>query len=283
MKRLRPEQIISLVLLFGLGGVAWWAFSGTDQTARLNDEPSALISNSTPDAIAAAGALTKPKPWPKPKAQSRGRGWGFELFTPPEIEYHAATGDYRVKPSDGDLPAVAVAGAEDAAAPQLLGVRQEDYPLQLTGFVGAGAQALGVFENRQSGETLLLRAGDRVAALGLEVLDFNVVYAPVEIPESMTVRENRAVATVRDGRGVSRTLREGVTALGPAWLARLAIGPDERELPEGAMVTQGPITYRIDKIRLAPASVDVTKENASDGSMEKLVLNVTSSPDSNQP
>ena len=49
------------------------------------------------------------------------------------------------------------------------------------------------------------------------------------------------------------------------------------------MVTQGPITYRIDKIRLAPASVDVTKENASDGSMEKLVLNVTSSPDSNQP
>ena len=216
MKRLRPEQIMGLVLALGLGGVSWWAFSGTGQTPRPNDQPIALSTAPAPDAIAAAVSQTKPKPWPKPKAQSRGRGWVFELFTPPEIEYHAATGDYRVKPSDGDLPAVAVAGAEDAAAPQLLGVRQEDYPLQLTGFVGAGAQALGVFENRQSGETLLLRAGDRVAALGLEVLDFNVVYAPVEIPESMTVRENRAVATVRDGRGISRTLREGVTALGPA-------------------------------------------------------------------
>jgi len=283
MKRLRPEQLACIILVLALGGVSWWAFSTGGKRAQSTQRPlgsTIELESSTDDPSV---RKTRVQSWAKAEPQSRGRGWVFDLFTPPEIEYNAATQEYRVKTTGEELPTVvAVVIEESIAEPVLLGVRYDDYPLQLTGFIGAGAQALGIFENRQSGETLLLRTGDWVESLGIEVLDFKVAQVTAEIPESMSVRENRAVATVRDHDGQVLTIREGLILPGTALLARIAIGEAVRELPEGAVLTQGPISYRVDKIRLAPASVDVTKETSGDGSTEKLVLKETPATQSNQ-
>ncbi|MCC6416499.1 MAG: hypothetical protein IT582_11375 [Opitutaceae bacterium] len=168
-------------------------------------------------------------------------------------------------------------------APVLLGVRQEDYPLQLAGFMGEGAQALGIFENRRSGETLLLRAGGHVASLGLEVTDFKVVPEIVALPESMSVRGMRAVATVRETGGRTLELREGITAPGTGLVARIRVGASLHELSEGATLPQGAISYRVTKIQLAPASVDVTKESTGDGTLEQYHLLPHALPDLKQP
>lgn len=283
MKRLRPEQLACIILVLALGGVSWWAFSTGGKRAQSTQRPlgsTTELESSTDDPSV---RKTRVQSWAKAEPQSRGRGWVFDLFTPPEIEYNAATQEYRVKTTGEELPTVVTVVIEESIAePVLLGVRYDDYPLQLTGFIGAGAQALGIFENRQSGETLLLRTGDWVESLGIEVLDFKVAQVTAEIPESMSVRENRAVATVRDHDGQVLTIREGLILPGTALLARIAIGEAVRELPEGAVLTQGPISYRVDKIRLAPASVDVTKETSGDGSTEKLVLKETPATQSNQ-
>lgn len=284
MKRLRPEQLACIILVLALGGVSWWAFSTGGKRVQSTQRPlgsTTELESSTDDP---SGRKARVQSWPKAEPQSRGRGWVFDLFTPPEIEYNAATQEYCVKTTGEELPTVvAVVIEESIAEPVLVGVRYDDYPLQLTGFIGAGAQALGIFENRQSGETLLLRTGDSVESLGIDVLDFKVAQVTAEIPESMSVRENRAVATVRDRDGQILTLREGIILPGTALLARIAIGDDMRELFEGAILTQGTISYRVDKIRLAPAAVDVTKETAGDGTTEKLVLKETPAPHSNQP
>lgn len=283
MMRLRPEQLVCVLLALSLGGLAWWTFAGTSKRPRSDSDVMPTGAQPAPADPAATAPAAPPRTWSQPQPQSRGRAWVFELFTPPEIEYNAATREHRVKPSVEDLPRVAVAAATSDSAPVLLGVRPEDYPLQLTGFLGEGSQALGIFENRHSGETLLLRAGDRVPELDLEVVTFAVGRTAVVLPESMTVHETRARAVVREPGGDTRSLLQGEIAPGTALRARLVLGDETLELPEGAVFTQGPFIYRLDKIRLAPESVAVTKENADDGSTEKLVLHAKSPPDTTQP
>jgi len=186
--------------------------------------------------------------WPEPEPQGRGPQWVFEVFTPPEIFYHPLRQQFYVKAVFPSADPVIVSNslAESTRGPRnlprLLGVRHEDYPLQLSGYVGgatgdvfggeSGGLLFGLFENRESGETLLLRGGDRVESLGIEVLDLRVEEQPLAEPAITPLRELRAVATIRSAQEDRRTLREGERAEGPGLVAHVELSGQHLELRE---------------------------------------------------
>lgn len=264
-------------------GLAIWAFGYGKLPPR--GDPAQPVVQATPAALATSETTNRAKPmdWNAPQSITRNGDGVFELFTPPAIDYNVATKAYRFKATALSRVGQITTLAAPVAEPILQGVRQADYPLQLTGFVGEGPQARGIFENRESGETLLLQAGEQVVALGLEIAEFKVQRIAVEIPESMTVHEPRASALVRTRAGETVILQQGVIAPGSTLVALITLAGENHELGEGAILQHGTMTYRVGKIRLAPESVAVTKESAADGSTENLVLNAQSPTGSRQP
>ena len=128
---------------------------------------------------------------------------------------------------------------------------------------GAGeGDARGVFENRLSGEVFLASAGHRVADLALSVKRFHVSTESVAIPESMNFKARVASAVVHDNRtdrDVTLTQRERHFTGNAFALVALAGESAPREVRTGDTFSVGPVTYRIEKIVLDPAAIDVTK------------------------
>ncbi|WP_156468831.1 Amuc_1100 family pilus-like protein [Cephaloticoccus capnophilus] len=233
--------------------------------------------------------------WPAPESQVRGPQWIFDVFTPPEIFYHPAEQQFRVKalrPSaDPALTAHALPDSQNGelTVPRLLGVRREDYPLQLSGYIGgAGSDGLrgdcvgpflGLFENRESGELLLLRGGDRVESLGIEVLDFRVEMQSVAHDEGTPFRAPRAVARIRDVQGERRSLYEGERAEGHALIAEVEWYGERLELREGDVVAgeEGAL-LTVSEIQCAPQPRAVMKSHATAPESEWLVFTLESAP-----
>jgi hypothetical protein len=197
--------------------------------------------------------------WPAPRAQSKGPGWKYEIFTPPEIYYDPVTGKFTVAGRE-TVEEVVAERVVDAGL-VLLAVAREEFPLRLTGYVGGEGGFMGVFENRENGETLLAGTGRDIPQLGLRILRFVVERQRVNIPESMAVNELVAEAVVRDQRtGRETVLHEGR----PAWGVRLQArfrdhAGRQHTLTEGQELTLGDQHYRLEKIRLAPAAAELTK------------------------
>jgi len=241
--------------------------------------------------------------WPEPKFQRRGPQWVFDVFTPPEIFYHPARQAFHVKPvlspNDSAVTTHSLVGpqAGHRNAPRLLGVRREEYPLQLSGHIGGGGRDsfgdgsdrgfFGLFENRETGETLLLRGGERVDSLGIDVLNFRVEAQPIAISETMTLRAPRAAATIRDAQGERRILQEGERAEGRRLIAQVEWNAAHVELREGDVLAREdgePLV--VEEIRLTPEPSVVVQSRAvadeSDDSLSAdlapLVLLVEPSP-----
>jgi len=231
--------------------------------------------------------------WLEPKPQGRGSQWVFEVFTPPEIFYHPAQRQFYVKAVFPLAEPVLVSHSlaestrETHDSPRLLGVRREDYPLQLSGYIG-GAEAgglggnsagtfFGLFENRKSGETLLLRGGDRVESLGMEVLDCRLELRPVADDERNTFREPRAVATIRDAQGEQRVLREGERVEGHALIAQVEWRGERLGLREGdVLVLEDGFPLTVAEIQSEPVPRVVMKSHVTATESEPLILAVES-------
>jgi len=233
--------------------------------------------------------------WPVPEPQGRGPQWVFDVFTPPEIFYHPASQQFYVKavpsPIEPSVLANSLAEPQDETppAPRLLNVRRETYPLQLRGYIGgtegdgfAGESVgllLGLFENAESGETLLLRRGDRVGELGIEVLDLRLEARPFADSESMTLRDLRAIATIRDAQGELRELREGERTEGHELIAQIEWRGEYLELREGDMLAhENGEHLTVAEIQSAPAPRVVVKSHATATELELLVLAVEAPP-----
>jgi len=205
-------------------------------------------------------ALSEPRAgeWPAPRTQSKGPGWKYEVFTPPEIHYDPATGKFTV--AEEQMVEERVAERVVTAGLVLVAVGRDEFPLRLTGYVGGEGGFLGVFENLESGETLLAGAGRDVPQLGLRIIRFAVEHRSVNLPESMAVNERVAEAVVRDQRtGRETVLHEGRPAWGVRLQARLRDRAGrEYRLTEGQELTLSGQHYRLEKIRLAPPAVDLT-------------------------
>lgn len=263
MKAWRNEQIVLVVMLaLTVGSVIWFGvMSRESETQSATLDPQLNSGDYVAQEIEEQ-SLPTTMAWPKPRAQSRGREWTYGVFTPPEIYYDAATKRFRATATAVEMPPPTAQG--DAFGLELLDVEPAEFPLQLLGYVGEEGHFLGTFENKVNSETLLLRAGDKVASLGLTVAEFRVERVAVKIPESMTVNEYRAIATVRDEQtGEFTILRQGVTQPGDRLRAKVILNRDPetvRVVYERDVILDGLGRYIIEKIRLAPASVDVSKE-----------------------
>lgn len=257
------KEYLTLYAALVASGVSAGVFGTlTWRNARTPRGPAARVQLAdipyTPTATDAA--VVKSDVWAPPGAQSKGRDWVYETFTPPEIFYNARSKHFTVKPP--------LAGGDDAPEEpfglELVTVRPEPFRLQLIGFIGEGDGARGTFENVMTGEVFLAGAGRRLPNLALVINSLDVRQTPVAIPDSMTTRQRVATAVVRDeraGRDVTLTHRERRFTGG---LSAFVAQPGQtavQEVRAGETLKLGDATYRIEKILLAPPSVEVTKES----------------------
>ena len=198
--------------------------------------------------------------WNQPAAQSRGRDWVYDTFTPPEIFYSPRSKHFTVKPPLGvsdDVP-------EEPFGLELATVKPEPFRLQLIGYAGGEGDWRGTFEKVASGEVFLAAAGRRVADLALSIKSLDVKSAEIALPESMTTRQRLATAVIHDERSntdVTLTHRERHFTGGLSAFVALPGDTATREVREGETFTVGGASYHIEKIQLAPPSVEVTKES----------------------
>ena len=230
------------------------------QTDPREEMRQAQLSGTSYQAQAADAPKVKTESWAAPAPQSRAREWVYDTFTPPEIFYNTRTRQFTVRPPSSLVDE----DSSEAFGIELVAVRPEPFRLQLTGYVGGEGEWRGVFQNALSGEVFLAGAGRRVPNLALSIRSLDVRPQPVAIAESMTTRQRVATAVVRDektGRDVTLSHRERVfTGTVFAFVAQPGQSA-AREVRPGDTFRLGEATYRVGRIEINPAGVEITKES----------------------
>lgn len=236
--------------------------------------------------VAVDAPAVKAEVWDAPAPLARGREWVYDVFTPPEIFYSPRTRQFAVKPPPGvgdDTP-------ELPFGVELVAVKRDPFRLQLIGYVGEDADARGVFENRMSGEIFLAAAGRRVPNLALTVKAFGVRREGIALPESMTVNQRVATAVIHDEQSrqdVTLTQRERHFSGNMFALVASTGETATREVRVGDVFKIGDANYRIEKIVLDPAAIEITKTAPTLELPERRTLPVrfdpTESPASSSP
>ena len=197
--------------------------------------------------------------WREPAPQPRGAEWVYEIFTPPTIYAHAASGEFFVHAHESTTaPVVADFGLE------LIEIGRKPFRLQLVGYMGGDDDFLGVFENALTTEHFLARGGRRLPALGVTIVDLKVQRVGFNPLDSMPVNGLVAVAVVRDEEtGEEITLSNRACVYAGALVATVAPSdsPDERiSLRRGEGFSHGEAKFKLQDIRLVPPSIDVARE-----------------------
>ena len=243
--------------------------------------PQVQLADAPYTPIAPDAPPVKTETWATPTAQTRGRDWIYDAFTPPEIFYNARSRQFTVKP-----PSSLQEEETEAFGLDLVAVRPEPFRLQLIGFAGSGANAKGVFQNVKSTKTELAAAGKRFAELGLTVKRFEVGAQTIQKTGSMPTQQLVATAVVHDeksNRDILLTNRERVFT-GTLFASVAATGETaEREVREGDSFKLGEATYRIEKVTLAPQSVEVTKESPTLTQADRQVLKPREAEEAERP
>lgn len=270
--------MLGIALLAAVATTAWWAKEGgvirraaPATMERTEDQPWT--------APATAGSGDVPTRWTDAVAQRRGPGWVYDLFTPPEIFFDERAGQFTVVPP---ASAAAVEPAERTAGNafglEVRAVQRPPFRLQLVGYVGGEGSYRGVFENLETGETLLAKDGQRIAGLAARIERFEVVRLAMELPESMTTFRLVARAKVQDeltGATVVLTDLERCYVAPPTALVAMPDAADAlQEVREGDKVSVGRVTFTIDRIQLVPPCLDVTKAAADGKAAERRTLAV---------
>lgn len=257
----RDKVLLGTTTLLALGSAAvFGTLAWRSARAVQAPVPTVELADTPYTPAIADAAPIKTNPWNAPTSQSRGREWLYDTFTPPEIFYNARSKQFTVRP-----PSSLQDGEEEAFGVELVSVRPEPFRLQLIGYVGDVGNERGMFENVLTGEVFLAAAGRRVPNLALSIRRLEVRAQPVALADSMTTKQRVATAVVRDeksGRDVTVTHRERhFTGTVSAFVA--AAGESAtREVRAGDVFKVGEVTYRIDKVTLAPPSIEVSKESS---------------------
>jgi hypothetical protein len=260
-------------------GTFAWRHASAPQAAV----PSVDLADTPYAATVAEAEVIKTDTWSPPPAQTRGRDWVYDTFTPPEIFYNARSKHFTVKPP----AAVSEEGVvEEAFGVELVSVRPEPFRLQLIGYVGEGAAARGTFENVATGEVILGSAGRRVPKLGLTIKSFEVGLVEIKMTGGMTTRQRVATAVVLDdktGRAVTITHRERHFTGGLSAFVAQTGEAATREVRAGETFRLGDVSYRIEKILLEPASIELTKESPTLAQPDRRTLTPRETDDAPAP
>lgn len=246
--------VVAAVLAFVSLGWAVWT------TRTVAPQPAPALTNRSEEA-AGGGAVdeeTAARVWLPPRAQSHGAEWIYDVFTAPEIFYDATANRFTVTPPELARPR---ALPTPLAGVELVSVEREPYRLQLVGFIGREGEWRGTFEDRQTGATLLGRAGRALEDTGLELRSLDVRRVTVALPDSMSTTQRIATAIVRDVRtGEDIELNSAERRLTHVPLATIATADGERhDVHAGDDFPVGDEVFHVEAVRLEPASVEVTR------------------------
>lgn len=268
----RDRVLLAGAALLALGSGAGFGAMSWRQARSPHRHVAKLGPAGAPDARGAIAPATRVRQvWSAPEAQPRGADWLYDVFTPPEIFYHAGSREFTVRPPSSFREDV----AQEAFGLELVSVHREPFSLQLVGYVGETGRWRGTFQNLISGEVFLASANHRVPELGLMIREFEVQWRPVASPESMTTRQRVATAVILDERtGCDVRLTHRERQLGPAAAAVVSLAGETgtREVRAGDTCTLGQVTYRINAIHGTPASLDVSRESPALAEPERRVL-----------
>lgn len=264
-----PDKRVLGAALVAAGGFVFWFGAGASAGSgeeNLLTEPPAFFEAYPPAELPAPASATGR--WEVPPSQTRGVDWVYDVFTPPEIHYDASARRFSVVPRVG-LSHAKPLTPDDAGRSfglRLIDVRHVPFRLQLVGYAGAEENRLGVFENVSTGETVLGGTGFRIDALGIAIEEIAVQRLPVAMTDSMAMGRLAAMAIVRDtSKNQTFTLSDQEQCLTSDVLAMIELGDGGEpavEVREGDALRRGEVTYRIGTIRLAPPSLEVTKDFA---------------------
>lgn len=253
----------------GACGFLVWRHAQTPQAAVATVE----LANTPYAATVAEAAIIKTENWTPPSSQTRGRDWVYDTFTPPEIFYNARTKHFTVKPPAAVSEDLVI---EEAFGVELVSVRPEPFRLQLIGYVGGEGSERGTFENLGSGEVFLASGGHRVPKLNLTIKSFSVRAVEIKSAGNMTTRQRIASAVVRDdktGREITLTHRERQFTGGLTALVAQTGETATREVRAGEIFTIGPVTYRVDSLKLTPPTIEIIKESPTLSAPDRRILN----------
>jgi hypothetical protein len=148
------------------------------------------------------------EPWSAPTVPPKNRDWVFDVFTPPEIRYDAATRHFIAKAPTLTIAMPSVPRATDPllSEVEVVEIKRRPFRLQLVGFAETPKETLGLFEIVATSETVLAGTGRQIPELDLtvETLDVRVVESESDLHG--TNRQRIAVAGVRHGKTGELTL-----------------------------------------------------------------------------
>jgi hypothetical protein len=253
-------------ILFGaavailLASAGWMTLQGS-KLAKLRAATDTSIAPSpyVPAGIDAPAVTTST--WPIAPSQPTGVEWVYDVFTPPEIYYDAASKKFSVTvPTPPEPPP-----PPPPFGLELVAIKQDVFRLQLVGYIGGEGDYRGTFENVISGETVIGRAGKVFADLGLTIKSFEVKRITTISAESMPVYDTEATAVVVDtktGEENILTNKRRLVKGTPLALLKPTGASETTEHKVGAKFTIGDATYTVRNIISEPPSAEVTKESA---------------------
>lgn len=264
MMRWFLRYLDKLLLVVGVGVflasavMAAMRFQRLDEIAERNT--GAQIEPAVYEAEIAQRPVIETVSWPDAAPQSRGRDWVYDVFTPPVIYYNQETGEFTVTPPAFSGP------VEDDKSPfdvELIAVRQEEYRIQLVGYIGNEGTPLGTFELVDTGGTVVGRAGRAFDREQFTIKSFEVRTLTTNSRESMPLIENVGVALIQDDRsGREETLTTRERKMLPRLQAVLRVRsnpPETRVVREGASIVVNGFSYLVTQLSLSPPQAVISR------------------------
>ena len=270
--------IASLVLLATAG---WVVVLEQPKLAALSKPPAVGKSSGQYVPVGIDAPQVRTMTWSPPGSQTRGSEWVYDVFTPPEIYYNAATKEFTVTPP--------VAPKKEVELPpppfgvELVQVKPDVFRLQLVGYVGNEKDYRGTFENAVTGDTLLARSGKKIPDLGLTVLSFEVKRNRIESTTSMPIYDTIATAVVVDDKtGEKVTLTNKTRFITGTPFAVIKVTDSDKlfEQRAGTSFDVGDAHYTIRAITVEPASVEISKDapNQKVTEIKTLLISASAPP-----
>jgi hypothetical protein len=234
-------------------------------------------AGSRPVGLDLAGARAVPCLWVEPPVQSRGRGWTYDVFTPPSIFHDQRIGLTWAVPATSPALTLPADGPFDLV---LLGIRRSPFRMQLVGYAGKSGDLRGILAHVDTGDTVVVQAGQRLVAQGLFIKRLELTRPGTGGDEHAATSGITATAVVEDettGEEVMLSTREPCLMGVPRAVFTTRRTPGfRRELAEGESIVLEGTSYCVGHIDLQPPQATVAC--VVRGGSEPLVLTLTPPP-----